>query len=165
MRSAIATWLLLAAAALVAVGQPAAPKLPPAATENDAISLALMDCQKLPPDVALTTRYLWCPDADPESAKAASAWLNSISRASVIRRPEFISLGRILLVRVDLRLFAPRAKDLEEWLDLWESFRFEPRLHRLITPDTLTPVREKKAKGKKKAVDADVKVFRFSSNR
>lgn len=108
------------------------------ATPNDAILLARTDAKQLPFSERPFVRYVWIEQPTVERGKVAALTLNWISRASVPIQPPAIGvLGKLLLVRVHLRAFAPRQGDLEDWLRIWEELQFDPAFSLLITKDTL----------------------------
>ncbi len=102
----------------------------------DAVSLALVDLNTVPPGDRCYIRWLFVPGGEPDAARIASLTLNYISRGSVIKRPDVVANG--LLVRVDLRNYAPRESDLHDWQQIWESFGFDPSFNLLITKDSAT---------------------------
>jgi hypothetical protein len=121
---------------------PVDPKPPPRpvgpiATENDALALALADLKTLPPHIQPLVRYIWVTPFDPDGFRILSDVVNKLSRASLIVRPVVLGQGRLMLVRIDLSIYAPKAADLKEWIELWELLEFDPRFSKLITQDTL----------------------------
>lgn len=104
-------------------------------TPDDAVHAALADVQTLPPEVACYTRYIWLPGGTKDEMRRASFTLNVVSRSPVLTLPPPIAGG--ILVRVDLRGFAPRHADLDDWLRLWDGFQYDPAFALLITHDTL----------------------------
>lgn len=104
-------------------------------TPDDAVRLALVDALTLPHHARPYTRYLWIQDGDTRSLRTSSLALNYISRASAVYRPMPVADGH--LVRVDLRLWAPRDTDLDEWIRFWEELSFDPCFALLITRDTV----------------------------
>ncbi len=102
---------------------------------DDLVALALADLRTVPLFDRPFVRYLSIQDGDPNASRTSSLALNYISRSSAIYRPWVVAGG--VLLRVDLRSYAPRLADLEEWLQLWEEFRFDPSFALLITKDTL----------------------------
>lgn len=129
----------------VRLNRPLQPVEPPAAkdeptmtrlqTPNDAVLLALADLQGVNPFARPFTRYIWIQNGASESTKTTSLALNYVSRASAIYKPPPVAGGH--LIRVDLRMYAPRDQDLREWLALWEQFQFDPFFSVLLTKDTL----------------------------
>jgi hypothetical protein len=109
---------------------------------NDAMALISYDLRTLPPQDRIFQRFVWCPSGQTDDVKVLSFTLNTISRGSVIIRPTPLGRGKLLVARVDLRVYAPRAKDLNEWLRLWEEFQFDPALSLLITKGTLNLVQQ-----------------------
>lgn len=99
----------------------------------DAVREALLDARNIPADRLPFVRWIWIPTANLEDLKAVSQTINLISRASVVRRPPATGT----LVRIDLSWYAPTVKDLEEWVQLWENFQFDPSFALNITRDTL----------------------------
>lgn len=105
---------------------------------QDAYALAWLDCQGLPPVQRSYTRYLWVEDARPESGYAASLALNLVSRSPEIKRPVAIGKGELLLMRVDLRWYAPTEQDKRDLARIWEDFQYDPKFHLLLTKDTVS---------------------------
>lgn len=118
----------------------ATPKQPepirPLPIPDDAVRLALADVLTLPVYDRCYTRYLFDPEGDKSKLgmRSTSVALQYISRASSIIRPVPVAGG--LLYRIDLRWYAPRYKDLQEWSVLWENLAFDPMFSVLITKDT-----------------------------
>jgi hypothetical protein len=100
---------------------------------NDGIVLARVDLETVSIIDRYYTRYIWIPDGEKDSIRASSLTLNYISRATIPIRPMPVAGGRLL--RIDLRHYAPREKDLEEWITHWEEFQFDPHFSLLITKD------------------------------
>jgi len=116
-------------------GARAKPAVRRVSTPSDAVLTALADAERLSPFEARFVRYLWLPGGTVQELKDAALSLNIVSRATVpLRLPPVAGL---LLARVDLRQFAPRQQDLEDWLRLWEDFQFDPFFALLVTRDTL----------------------------
>lgn len=103
----------------------------------DVLTLAIADCQQFSSIDRPFLRYIWVSDSDIESAKALSLAVNILSRGSLIRRPVPVGLGKLLVLRIDIRHYAPKAKDLAEWVSTWEKLQFDPRLNILLTKGTL----------------------------
>lgn len=103
----------------------------------DAHALALTDLRTLPPGDQPFIRYLWVRDGLDETAQALSLAVNQLSRANTIIRPVPLRAGKVLLQRLDLRHYAPRAPDLAAWLQLWEDFQLDPVFSLLLTRDSL----------------------------
>ena len=121
-----------------------APKQPDMqrATENDALALASLDVATIPPQDAVYTRYLWIRDGSYEGLQCCNLAMGYISRGTVIVRGVPLPLppvpgSKLLLLRIDLRNYAPRDKDLRELTSTFEEFRFDPRFNLLITKDTI----------------------------
>lgn len=72
-----------------------------------------------------------------EDGKALSFTINTISRASIIIRPPPLGKDKLLLMRIDLRNYFPREKDLEQALQFWDDLEFDPAFSLLITRGTL----------------------------
>lgn len=132
-------------------------------TESDAVLLALADISQtliagqIPSPY---TRYIWVTDGDAESAQVISLALNYVSRASVIKRPAVLGKDKLMVVKVDLRDFCGK-HDIQEFSQIWEEFRFDPRFNLLITKDTLKfagRVEVPKAKKIVQKLDKDGKV-------
>lgn len=104
---------------------------------NDALAIAAADCSEQPASSQPFLRYIWVDSGDPEEAQAVSFALNVVSRGTTIVRPVPLGKDRLIVLRCDLRSYAPRAKDLKEWLSIWEDFQFDPRFNLLITKGTL----------------------------
>lgn len=99
--------------------------------------MALADQQTLPVTEVPFHRYLWVEDGTTETARVLSLALNMLSRAATIQRPAPVQQGQVLLLRVDLRHYAPRASDLREWVRFWEELQFDPRFNLLLTKGIL----------------------------
>jgi hypothetical protein len=120
-----------------------APALLP--TPGDAVRWALGDLELLSPFDRPYVRYLFVQDGSDGSLKSASLTLNYVSRGSAIYRPYPVPLRNLPpgggagyhLLRVDLRLYAPRAGDLRDWLRVWEELAFDPLFGLLLTRDAL----------------------------
>lgn len=84
-------------------------------------------------DVTPYTRWIWCPRADPRDFQAA-AWALSLTSRSPFTEPP---RRNGVLVRVDLDKYVNNQKELDEWVDLWEEYRFDPHFARLITSDAI----------------------------
>lgn len=84
------------------------------------------------------TRYVWIDDGDPLTAKAVAYTWNLVSRTSRLERPVPITDRQgTLVLRFDLKKFAPKQRDLIDHLELWESFQNDPKFSRFFTKDTL----------------------------
>ncbi len=105
-------------------------------TPDEFVRMALADALTLPVQVRPYVRYLSVRDhEDLKHMRTCSLVMNLISRSSYISRPMPVAGGRLL--RVDLRVYAPREGDLAEWLNLWERLSFDPNYSLLLTRDTL----------------------------
>ncbi len=104
-------------------------------TPAEAHAIALLDLRTIPPDDQVFQRYLWAREVAKETVKSEALTLNIISRASVLVRPQTVGPGYLL--RVDLRKYAPRASDLQDWIDTWEQLQFDPSFNLLLTKDLL----------------------------
>jgi hypothetical protein len=104
---------------------------------NDALNLAVVDVLGQTDDCRCYLRYIWVMDGEQGSGQACSFAMNSISRGSVIKRPVMIGKDKLMLLRVDLRHYAPRDSDLRDFINTWEEFRFDPRFNLLLTKDTV----------------------------
>lgn len=111
----------------------AAPPAP--STLAEAHTIALADLQTIPVEEHIFIRWVWIQEPSKNSIKALSSGLNYVSRATVPVRP--LPLGDGRLVRVDLRKFAPRIGDLNEWIKTWELLANDPTFSLLITKDVL----------------------------
>lgn len=125
--------LASASAPLVLPKGPVAPR----PVENNALALALTDIRTLPQAARPAILYLWVKSGDPDEAKCVSHWLNLLSRNAFIVQPLKLTAGRLLLVRADLRHYAPRAEDLQDWLATRELLAFDPCFSLLVTKDTI----------------------------
>lgn len=123
-------------------------KISPLPTPNDAVLLALLDIKSRPEADRPFIRYLWIPDGSIDAIRAASFSINTISRSGVINRPVPVVLskilnpkamqrGKVVLLRLDLRHYAPGVGNLKEYLTLWEDLQFDPRFNLLITKGAL----------------------------
>jgi hypothetical protein len=118
------------------VPSPGKPKKTQLPAPDDAVHLALDDLlTQVPPCDRCFTRYLFVPAGESLSAKTSSLALNYVSRATGLALPLPVANG--VLLRVDLRWYAPRDQDLREWLAIWEEFAFDPSFALLLTKDTL----------------------------
>lgn len=166
----LASLLLLSLTATLAALGPVPPEKDtrPLPLENDALALALADVKG-----ALETgqidawdtrflRWVWIEDGDPNGFRVISDDLNDVSQNPRILRAVPIVRDRLVLVRVNLKPYAPKAADLKDLLATWEEFRFDPRFNLLLTRDGLglkkakakTVAKKGKAK-KKKAVEEE----------
>jgi hypothetical protein len=100
---------------------------------QDASVLALEDLKTIPFSEHVFIRYLFLADPSPERVKAVTVAINHISRADAAVRP--IPLADGFLLRLDLRTIGPVLDDLKEYLELWESFQFDPTFSILLTHD------------------------------
>lgn len=110
-------------------------------TFADAVLLADADSATIPPGDAPFQRYVWVVSGDPDDAKAVALTANYPSHATTIIRPRAVSAAGVLLMRLDLRAYAPRDEQLQEFLKLWEDYQNDPRASLLITKDTLVNAR------------------------
>lgn len=107
-------------------------------SENEALKLAYDDIQTLPRLERLFTRYIWITVPDFEDIQATSLVLNYISRGTAILRPYYRSNGKgTIVIRVPLRGYAPKSKDLDDLVRVWENFQFDPKFNFNLTKDTL----------------------------
>lgn len=105
---------------------------------GDAQAAALADLRLLSDHDQPYIRYLWIESSEVEDMKAVVLAINMVSRASTILRPVPIgNPGSLLLLRIDLRHYAPRENDLKQWLTIWEDFQFSPAFNMLLTKGTL----------------------------
>lgn len=127
------------ASAVAAVQPPAAlpPEVKRLPTINDALLVAVADKRTLPEIDQPFMRYVYIDEGGIEAAKLFAWEINIVSRASVIHRPVPLGGGAVIVLRIDLRLYAPRDQDLKDWIDIWEELEFEPLLSLLITRDTV----------------------------
>lgn len=134
---------------------PALSRLP---NPNDAVAMALADARTLRPEDRLFTRYVWVRSGNDLDGKVASFVLNMLSRGSQIVRPLGIGTGKMLVLRCDLRAYAPQINDLNEWTKLWEQLQFDPAFSLLITRGILKQLAPDAIKGKGFVV-GDAQVF------
>lgn len=99
------------------------------------LQLALADSLSVPLLDKPFTRYLFVPSGSVASMKTVSWGLQFISRSSGVYRPVPVAGG--VLLRLDLRWYAERREDLQEWLALWEELAFDPMFSLLLTRDNL----------------------------
>jgi hypothetical protein len=149
--SRVGTVILMVACAVtfVAAGPPPAAErqapAPPAPkpfarpTDNDYWALAAADLRTLPRDEQLFTRYVPVLDGTKETLQAVTLALGYLSRAATPTRPTPIGdfARKLLLLRVNVRDYAPRQPDTDEWTATWELLQFEPRYNLLLTKATL----------------------------
>lgn len=114
-------------------------KTEPIPTENDALKLASLDILTVPIFDRQYIRYIWIVPNEFmfEDMQIMSLTLNYISRGTVPVQPIPIGKDKLMLVRLDLRAYAPKEKDLEDLIKVWEEFRFDPRFNLLLTKDTI----------------------------
>jgi hypothetical protein len=116
---------------------PPAPSLKFLPTANDALALAAADCKAQHSAARPYLRYVWVTDGEVEHAKVNSLAVNTVGRGTDIIRPMPLGRDRLLVLRLNLRSYAPRAADLKEWLTTWEDFQYDPALNLLVTKGTL----------------------------
>ncbi len=109
-------------------------------TPADAVLLAAADSLSLG-DEAPFYRYVWVTDGEPETLKAMALAVNYPSHATTIVRPTPVVVGRTMLLRVDLRAYAPLNAQLEQFLKLWEDYQNDPKFSILLTKDVLANLR------------------------
>jgi hypothetical protein len=116
---------------------PIAPETIP--TENDVLRLAAADILTLPPFDRQYQRFLWVVPSETlwEDSQATVLALNYVSRSTIAVHPIRLGANKLMLLRFDLRMVAPKDRDLEEWTRVFEEFRFDPRFSLLLTKDTL----------------------------
>ena len=118
---------------------PEQPIVPPSSLPipDDAIHFAWEDIRNVNPFDHPFTRYIFIPEGDKDKRymRITSLCLNYISRASSIIRPLPIRGG--LLLRIDLRWYAPKIQDLKDWIETWEELAFDPSFSLLLTKDTI----------------------------
>jgi len=97
-------------------------------TPANAVAYALADIANVPETDRPFQRYIWIQDAHKDKIAAIKYMLNEVvSRASVIIYPKVIAKGQ--LIRVDLRILAPRKNDIAQLLKTWEKFNLDPYFH------------------------------------
>lgn len=104
----------------------------------DAYMVALLDLRAQSVTDQPFFRYVWIENGDVERAKVQSMILNMVGRGTTILRPEPLGKDKLLVLRIDLRHYAPKVNDLSEWITLWEDLQFDPRFNLLITKGILT---------------------------
>lgn len=149
---------LLAAVVLAAVPAPAV-TLP---VPDDAAKMAAADARQLvakigPADMVFQ-RYVWMVDGEAEDVKVLAKVLNEIGRSDVIARPDPLYGGK--LVRIDLRQFAPKLNDLNDWLRIWEELRYDPSFSLLVTKGTIKLLAEGATTRVRKTVKVPGKVLK-----
>lgn len=117
------------------------------ANENAALALAHKDIFALAHSEREYMRYIYLPGGTHEEMQLASLALNYVSRSAVIVRP--LPIDKTLL-RIDLRQYAPQAKDFEQFRETWWNFRHDPMFSLLLTKDTIkfSEALQVKAEGK-----------------
>ncbi len=105
-------------------------------TPADAVVAAEADCQTLKGEAPFY-RYIWIEDGSLETMKAMALVVNYPSHATTVVRPTPVIAGNVLLLRVDLRAYAPQLGQLEQFLKLWEDYQYDPKFSVLITKDVL----------------------------
>jgi hypothetical protein len=125
-------------AAKVAPKEAAAPvKIKAHPTPDSGARAALQDANTSPFQDSPYWRYLWIDDEDEELFKATALVVNYVSRSTFLYRPEIVPCPGGHLLRVDLRVLAPREDDFVEMARVWESLAFDPAFSLLITRDVL----------------------------
>lgn len=108
---------------------------------NDALALVKADLLTLATIHRPFMWYIWIDSGGIDQAKVAAWGVNVPSRTSDIERPVPLGKGSLIVLRLDLRLYAPTDTDIQEWLQIREEFQFEPKLSLLITKDTIKQLR------------------------
>jgi len=113
-----------------------------APTPADAVAYALADAATLAKSDQPFIRYVWVPTGDKKHIGCVNYTINlAWSRATPIVRCRSVAQNR--LVRVDLRMLAPRAdadsKDFRDIFRLWETLAFEPYFHIINTTQNILP--------------------------
>jgi hypothetical protein len=93
---------------------------------SHAVQEALAD-----PTATIFTRWVWCRRGDVRDAQLAS-WLVALTEDST---EHVLPDVGVLLVRIDLDVYWPAR--LQEAVDLWEDFAFDPSFSKIYTHDTL----------------------------
>jgi hypothetical protein len=107
-------------------------------TENSALQLAVSNVQTVSEYDQEYIRYIWVPSGSSKHAQACSLAVNiACNRGTVIVRPMPIGKDKLLLQRINLRHYSFNERDLEELVEVWEQFQFDPRFNLLLTKDTL----------------------------
>ncbi len=109
----------------------------PLPTENDALVLAAIDLKGLPVEEQVYTRYVWVRSGVYYDAQAIYSALNHISRGSIIIRPIPLGKDKLIVLRFNIRWYAPKDQDYQEWSDTFEELSFDPRFSLLLTKDLL----------------------------
>lgn len=114
MRAVLAVTFLLCATTSYGVTRTTAPV--------DAVSLAVADLNTFNSDEQKFIRYIWLPPWISNSYAISSLFLNEVvSRSTQIINPYLLSRNGIHLIRVDLRVYAPDPRDLEELAIVWDD--------------------------------------------
>jgi hypothetical protein len=144
--------------ALATTGTPQAPVKPkPVTVPAVAAELAAEDLESVAPEERAFTRYVWVKNGSQASYQAVAFVLNTTSRSSVIVQPRAVGRGDAVLVRVNLKDFAPVLADLKEWLELWDELQFDPDFSLLVTKDLIPLLDLDLPKVKKKVVETTQK--------
>ncbi|RJQ26396.1 hypothetical protein C4577_03530 [Candidatus Parcubacteria bacterium] len=101
--------------------------------QQDAIEVEQKDPFSLP-----FIRWIWVQSGDINDFQALSDTLQKISRSEVPIQPVI----RGIVARIDLRWFAASKEDLQDWINLWENFQFDPWFSTNITQNTLALLSE-----------------------
>lgn len=109
----------------------AGPELQPRLTSSEATVIVSKDLATLTPAQRLYTRYIYDSIGGVEWVKSQSANLNRVSRSYEVFQPDVLGNNRI--IRVDLSKMVFNLDELNELLEIWENFRFDPTLNYLIT--------------------------------
>lgn len=133
---AAAAALAFALGATVLTAQPPVPDVLP--TETDAMLLAARDVSEVPAPDRQYTRYVWItPDESDfgEATQAVSHTINSVNWTPIIRRPVPLGKDKLLVLRLDLRSYSDNR--VNEFVNVWEELKFDPRFNLLLTKDTI----------------------------
>lgn len=106
----------------------------------EAWPLALAYIKALPADIRPFVRCLWVADTTPERVAAGKLMLGQLSLSSKPIDPPVFADGAFILV--DLTKYAPRANDLQLWIDTWEKLQNDPESAALLTKDHIDFLRQ-----------------------
>lgn len=108
-----------------------------------AYQAATIDAKSLSPLDRPFTRYVWVWTGDKDDAKVISFLLNWLSNSAVVWKPLVLGGDKLpMLVRVDLRRYAPDVDSLKRWIKTWEKLSLDPNFSLLITGDSIRVLTE-----------------------
>ncbi len=123
------------------MGPPEPKDMPPVAVPipDDFVRLTINHVNSLSEYDQVYARYLVCMDGDQLDWRSTSLALHYVGRSSDYRLP--VSINKFILY-IDLRWYAPKSTDIEEWLRFWEELAFDPSFSLLPTKGSNLDIKE-----------------------